>query len=181
MHGEWGNWRLFSCLVRQYKCRRWRGVGAYRLFLVLPSNQRVSDPFASLSPWHPSSAFVMDSGKRPAGDAFGDRQSMRRHLTRVGSLSDGEHGRPLPLAVSLEPAQPSDVAPAAAAESKLETQEVPRGLPSRSRGDGAGDAGRSRPTGGCGQPMADEFSISHSGLTSYICFFHLSCSYVEQS
>jgi hypothetical protein len=45
---------------------------------------------------------------------------MWRRLTRVGSPSGGEYERPLPLAMSLEPAQPSDAAPTVAVESELE-------------------------------------------------------------
>jgi hypothetical protein len=63
----------------------------------------------------------MDTGKCPAGDASRDRWSTWRYLMRVGSPSSvNEHKRPLPLAVSFEPAQPSDAASAAVVETEVE-------------------------------------------------------------
>jgi hypothetical protein len=113
----WGDWRPFSCLVQHYKCMCWRGVGAHRLFLVPHSSQR---PLAPFSPWHSPSAFSMDPGKRPTGDASGEGWSTRCHLMGVGSSSGGRRRRGLPLAMSLEPTQPSDVASAATAETEVE-------------------------------------------------------------
>jgi hypothetical protein len=45
---------------------------------------------------------------------------MQRHVTWARSSSNGRHGRQLPLAVTAEPAQPLDVAPAAAVETEVE-------------------------------------------------------------
>jgi hypothetical protein len=58
----------------------------------------------------------MDLGKRSTGDASEEGRSMRCRLTGVRSSSGGGHRRGLPLAVSLEPTQPSDAALATAAE-----------------------------------------------------------------
>jgi hypothetical protein len=62
----------------------------------------------------------MDPGKRPAGDVSGDGRSMWRRVTWAGLSSGSGHGRHLPLAVTAEPAQPSDVVPPTAAEMEVE-------------------------------------------------------------
>jgi hypothetical protein len=54
------------------------------------------------------------------GNASGDWWSMRRHVMLVGSSSGGRHGRRLPLAVTTELVQPSDVVPATVVNTEVE-------------------------------------------------------------
>jgi hypothetical protein len=79
VHGELGNQRPFSFPAQKRRC--WQGMGAHQLFLIPHNSQR---PLALLLPWHFPSAFMMDPGKRPAGDTSRDRWSMWHHLMRVG-------------------------------------------------------------------------------------------------
>jgi hypothetical protein len=94
----------------------------------------------------------MDLGKRPASDASRDGRSMWRRLTGVGSSSSGGRGRRLPLVVFLEPAQPLDAAPAAAAETELERLRRYLEVSQAALEVAERDAGRPRPAGGCRQP-----------------------------
>jgi hypothetical protein len=45
---------------------------------------------------------------------------MQHRVTKAGSSSGGGHGRCLPLAVTVEPAQPSDAVPIATVETEVE-------------------------------------------------------------
>jgi hypothetical protein len=117
VRGELGNRRPVSCPVLHYKYRHRRGVGGHLFFLVLRSGLRF---LCSPLPWHSPSAFAMDPGKRPTGDASSGERSTRRRVTRAGSSSGGGHGRRLPLAMTAEPVQPLDVVSSATAETEVE-------------------------------------------------------------